>query len=59
LPTIEEGCKAELTVFSPTIDRKYTKEEIKSRSKNSPVIGRKLQGLPIAVINNGQLFLSV
>jgi len=58
-PLIEEGNNAEITIFSPTINQKYTKEEIKSRSKNSPVIDRELQGLPIAIINNGQLFLGV
>ncbi|MDP6908909.1 MAG: amidohydrolase family protein, partial [Flavobacteriales bacterium] len=57
-PTIEEGETAELTIFSPSIDWQYNEEEIKSRSKNSPVIGRKLQGLPVAVINNGKLFLN-
>ncbi len=58
-PCIEEGKTAELTVFCPRIDWEYSKDDIRSKSKNSPVIGRKLQGLPVAVVNNGQLFLNV
>lgn len=57
-PKIEEGSKAELTVFSPTIDWKYLKEDVKSKSHNSPLIGEELAGLPIAVINNNKLYLN-
>lgn len=56
--SIQEGNKADLTVFCPSIEWEYKEEDIKSRSKNSPIIGRKLLGLPVAVVNNGRLFLN-
>ena len=54
-PKIEEGEEAELTVFAPTISWTYTKDAVKSKSYNSPFLNRELVGLPVAVINNGQL----
>ncbi|MFC2176774.1 dihydroorotase family protein, partial [Bacteroidota bacterium] len=55
---IEEGNKAELTIFSPSINWELTKEGLKSQSKNSPLLGATVQGLPIAIINNNQLVIS-
>lgn len=57
-PKIEEGENAELTVFAPTIKWNYVREEVKSRSHNSPLLNRTLTGLPVAVINNGKLYLN-
>ncbi len=57
-PSIKEGEDAELTVFAPTIKWNYVKDEVKSRSCNSPLLGRELTGLPVAVINKGQLFVN-
>lgn len=57
-PRIEEGENAELTVFAPSIKWTYTKYDVKSRSYNSPLLDRKLTGLPVAVINNGQLYVN-
>lgn len=57
-PKIEEGEDAELTVFAPSITWAYTKDDIKSRSYNSPLLDRELKGLPVAIINNGQLYLN-
>jgi len=55
---IVESSKAELTVFSPSIDWTCESEHLKSRSHNSPVLGRTMKGLPVAIINNGQLVLN-
>lgn len=57
-PKIEEGENAELTVFAPSIKWTYTKNDVKSRSYNSPLLDRELTGLPVAVINNGQLYVN-
>ncbi|MCB9185603.1 MAG: dihydroorotase [Flavobacteriales bacterium] len=57
-PKIEEGEEAELTVFAPTIVWTYTKEDVKSRSYNSPLLDRELTGLPVAVINKDQLYVN-
>ena len=56
--TIEAGLKAELTVFAPNIAWEYNADDVKSKSKNSPLLGTELKGLPVGVINNGQLFLN-
>lgn len=57
-PKIEEGEEAELTVFVPSIAWTYTKEDVKSKSYNSPLLDRELKGLPVAIINNGQLYVN-
>ncbi len=56
LPEIEEGKKANLTVFSPGAEWVLEESRLKSRSKNTPWLGKELKGKAIAVINNGQLF---
>ena len=53
--TIEEGNLADLTLFDPSLKWTYLEKNIVSKSKNSPLIGKKFTGKPIAIINNGQL----
>jgi dihydroorotase len=57
-PTIKEGNEAEITIFTPSLKWVYEKENIKSLSKNSPLIGKEMTGLPVAVVNKGQLYLN-
>ena len=57
-PIIKEGNEAELTIFSPSFKWTYLTKDIKSKSKNSPVINKELTGLPIAVINKGKFYLN-
>lgn len=57
-PRIAEGESAELTVFAPSLKWTYSKQDIKSRSHNSPLLDKELTGLPVAIINNGKLFLN-
>jgi dihydroorotase len=52
--SIEEGASACLTLFDPSIDHEYVKEEIKSISKNSPFIAKTLKGKVIGIINNNK-----
>ena len=52
------GLNAELTIFAPFIGWTYTEDEIKSLSKNSPVLNKELTGLPVAIVNNGKLYLN-
>ncbi len=42
--TIEEGKVADITIFDPNEEYIYEKENIVSKSKNSPFIGKKLKG---------------
>ena len=54
LPEIEEGAEANLTVFDPNHEWIFSKKDILSKSKNSPIIGMELKGKVLAVINNGK-----
>ena len=52
--TIEVGNKANMTLFNPDLKWKFTKEDIKSKSINSPFIGKELKGKALAIYNKGQ-----
>jgi dihydroorotase len=54
IPTIEEGAKANLTIFDPNKNFTYTAQDIFSKSKNAPFVGHVLKGKTLAVVNNGQ-----
>lgn len=57
-PTIKEGNKAEITIFTPSLKWVYEKQDIKSLSKNSPLIGKEMTGLAVGVVNKGKLYLN-
>jgi dihydroorotase len=50
---IKEGAKACLTVFDPDMKWDFSEESVRSRSRNSPFIGKTLTGKALAVYNNG------
>jgi len=54
VPKIEVGAKANLTIFDSTIEWEYAEKSVRSKSKNSPVLGQSLKGKAIAVFNKGQ-----
>lgn len=54
IPEIKEGSTANLTLFSPTTKWTVKKEDIVSKAKNTPLIGRELIGKVYGVINNSQ-----
>lgn len=54
VPVIQEGAPANLTVFSTSHAWEVTKQSLKSKSTNSPFIGRTLIGKPVAVFNNNR-----
>lgn len=54
IPQFAEGATANLTLFDPTLDWEVTDEDFKSKSNNSPFIGKSLKGKVIAVYNNNQ-----
>lgn len=54
-PVIEKGHEANLTIFDPEQEFILTAENIRSLSRNSPFINKKLKGKVVAVFNNGRL----
>lgn len=55
--TLSEGKAADITIIDPDKEWIYKKEDIKSKSKNSPFIDWKFKGLVTDVIVNGEIAL--
>ncbi|MFM9056386.1 MAG: dihydroorotase [Bacteroidota bacterium] len=55
VPLIREGETANFTVFNRSGKLIFSEAHIASRSSNSPLIGRPLQGYPVLCGNNGYL----
>ena len=58
VPVIAEGQHANLVVFDKDAEWTYDKSNNKSKSYNSPFIGRKLKGSILLTYNNNKLFKS-
>ena len=56
--TLEEGAKADLTIFDPTVEYVFEEKQVRSKSKNSPFIGKTLKGKVIGIINGDKIFLN-
>ena len=55
-PTIREKERASLTLFLP--DEPWIFNASRSKSRNTPFIGKELQGKPVGIINKDSLFLN-
>ena len=55
IPKIAVGEKADLTLFNPNLDWIYEAKKIRSKSKNSPLIGKTLPLRVEGVINKGKV----
>ncbi len=58
IPEIKEGLPACLTLFNTEEEYIFDASMIKSKSKNSPFIGKKLKGKVIGIINKGKVELN-
>ena len=57
-PVIAKGQQAVLTVFNPAASQTFNETSIRSKSKNSPFIGKELMGSVTAIIHKDSLFLN-
>jgi len=55
--TIKEGQKANLTLFSLSGQTTLSEKDIRSKSKNSPFIGKPLGGQVLGIVNNNKVFI--
>jgi len=58
IPVIKEGEMASLTLFTPDTEFIFEESMIRSKSKNTPFIGRKLKGRVVGIINKSNLLLN-
>ncbi|CAM4111438.1 dihydroorotase [Flavobacterium weaverense] len=58
IQTINEGSKANITLFNPKSKSIFTKANILSKSKNSAFLGTEIQGKVHGILNQGQLILA-
>jgi len=58
IPLIQEGEQANLTIFNPTKEWTYGLKEIRSKSKNTPLIDKALVGKVHAIVNNNSLLIN-
>lgn len=54
IPVIKEGEEANFTLFDPEAEWIFSPAHIRSKSKNTPFIGTKFTGKPVAVYNKGK-----
>jgi len=52
--TLKEGGEADLTLFHPDTAYTFTKEHIRSRSSNTPFLGKELKGKVLGIVNKGR-----
>ena len=58
MPQLKEGEQANITLFDPSAEWLVAREDILSRSKNTPFMGQKLKGKVLGIINKNQLVLN-
>jgi dihydroorotase len=58
LTGIAEGEDADLTIFDPDMKWTFSEKDIRSRSKNTPFVGRDLTGKALGIIHKDKISLS-
>jgi dihydroorotase len=56
IPDIKEGINADLTIFDNEAKWQFRKSY--SKSANSPFFGKEFTGMPLGIVNKGQVFLN-
>ncbi|MBS1599911.1 MAG: dihydroorotase [Bacteroidetes bacterium] len=57
-PVIETGKPCCISLFNPTQSWQFTEKDIKSKSSNTPFIGKSFTGKAIGIINGEKIFLN-
>lgn len=58
IPVIKAGEKANLSLFDPDAEWIFTEKHIRSKSKNTPLVGQEMKGKAIGIYNKGRLVIS-
>ena len=58
VPVIKENEKANITIFDPDMEWLYDAKSNYSKSSNSPLLGQKLKGKVLGVVNNGKSLIN-
>lgn len=58
IPQIQEGAPANLTLFNVDEEWTFDKDNVHSKSKNSPYLGKMLKGRAEAIYNKGHLVIN-
>ena len=58
LTGLAEGEDADLTIFDPDMKWTFTEKDIRSRSKNTPFVGRDLTGKALGIIHRDKISLN-
>lgn len=58
VPSIAEQEVANVTLFNPDLEWTVSNSELKSRSRNCPLLGKKLRGKALGIYNKSRLYLS-
>ena len=55
--TIDEGSRASITLFNPKHKYTFSKQDVKSKSKNASFINSEINGKVFGIINNGSIVI--
>ena len=58
IPALEEGVQANLTFFNTDEEWTFDPKNVRSKSKNSPYLNKKLTGRAVGIFNRGELVIN-
>ena len=58
IPALEEGAQANLTFFNTDEEWTFDPKNVRSKSKNSPYLNKKLTGRAVGIFNRGELVIN-